>query len=429
MPINSDVYNNTVISDTSKGEPSNSLKGSKGKKPWFCQVSDNVSQYARKNKPLQRDWPLQADSFICPNCDVEGSSRYLIEYFEKFRSMKKNFYAEYIGGCNNNTAERLARVDESFDSRTGQAFIWHLMKDNCGDCEIESWNASEIQLIGISDVLTYLSRDAQQLNARHEKRQKCRLDLEPSYLVGMPVRLFNPIENSYHSGRIIDYKLNAPFEEDRCLSDTKPSASDAFFPEPDMKELLDETIMRTLYLVRFRQGSEGRKISVHQWIYLEEHAVAVGGEVCWAKVDNVSDTGAVENQNKEEEEDKRFKSPWAAAASSVRLHPVSKSAHRPVQISFRSLLEMISLEELNSAVLALGFGRHVTHTRLTLNESVNEMGSSRLLPFTTSNPSWMNQILDQARLSDDDLTFGVAMACMEKEEERRVRIWSNLPVS
>ncbi|KAK1747944.1 hypothetical protein QTG54_001907 [Skeletonema marinoi] len=424
IPAGCDVYNHAVISNTAEGSLKSNMIGVKDKMPWWCQVSDTASYFANRHKPLVREWPLQRQSFICPSCDVEGTSRYLLEYFEKFQAMKKNFYAEYLGGFKKNSEERRSRADESVDSRTGQSFLWHLMKDNCGDREIMSWNTSEIQLGVMSNVLAYLSKEVQQQrkedHMRREKRQKSKFKLDPSYLVGMPIRLFNPIENFYHSGRIIDYKLNAPYEVDRLLSETKPSASDASFPEPDMNTLVDEKIARTIFLVRFRHGCEGRKTSVHQWIYLEEHAVTVGGEICWAKIqsdcDNTGDYGSEEKTESSDRnsdvEDKRFKSPY-----------------RPVQISFRSLLEMLPVEELKSAVLGMGFGRHITHIRLTLDRNLNEMGQSSLYPFTASNPSWMDQILNRARLSDEDVALGVAMACMEREEERRVRSWCNLSIS
>ena len=95
IPAGCDVYNHAVISNTAEGSLKSNMIGVKDKMPWWCQVSDTASYFANRHKPLVREWPLQRQSFICPSCDVEGTSRYLLEYFEKFQAMKKNFYAEY----------------------------------------------------------------------------------------------------------------------------------------------------------------------------------------------------------------------------------------------------------------------------------------------------------------------------------------------
>lgn len=425
IPICCDVYNNAVISNNTdeRGLADGLTNNNNKQMPWWYQVSDTASYFANKHKPLQRDLPLQRESFICPNCDVEGTSRYLLEYFEKFHAMKKNFYAEYLGGSNKpgGRGDRLARADESVESRTGESFLWHLLKDNCRDREIKKWNASEIKLGCMSRVLGYLSKELQRQRKeehhRRDQRQKNKFKLDPSYLVGMPIRLFNPIENSYHSGRIIDFKLNAPYEMDQALSETKPSTSDASFPEPDMNNLVDERIVTTIYLVRFRHGTEGRKTSVHQWIYLEEHAVTVGGEICWAKVENGCDNIMSDNESSDVKPKDR---------ESKMVDKQFKSIYRPVQISFRSLLEMLPVEELGTEVLATGLGRFVTTIRLTLEHNSQ---SSNCFPFTPTIPSWLDEILNRARLSDEDVALGVALACIEKEEERRVRSWRNLSIS
>ena len=103
-----------------------------------------------------------------------------------------------------------------------------------------------------------------------------------------------------------------------------------------------------------------------------------------------------------------------------------KSVYRPVQISFRSLLEMLPVEELGTEVLATGLGRFVTTIRLALEHNSQ---SSNCFAFTPTIPSWLDEILNRARLSDEDVALGVALACMEKEEERRVRSWRNLSIS
>lgn len=402
--------------------------------------------------------------------------------------MKTSFYAEYLGGSNNATGCRRDRADESAEARTGEAFFWHLMKDNRKDylrrrraegetiCGELDWKSSEIQLKSMSKVLTFLSKQLQQQQQRRQKRQKNKFQLDSSYLVGMPIRLFNPIDNSYHSGRVIDYKTNAPYKVDHPVSYLKSSApSDS--STPDIGQLTDGKICRTLYLIRFRHGVEGRKTAVHEWIYLEEHAITIGGEICWANVGNHSGD-QVDSTNEKENNDGKPKSSDSGTQHVTKLDfrlQAQKGEYvcpyRPVQIIFRSMLEMIPVQNLNPLisclesksctnamgevnpclnVLAMGFGQAFNHVRLSLGDSGTKIvkeskfaakeakGNGKetaveparpvAIPLTPSNPSWIDRILHRAQLSDEDVALGLASACMEKEEERRVRARRHLSV-
>lgn len=168
-----------------------------------------------------------------------------------------------------------------------------------------------------------------------------------------------------------------------------------------------------MYLVRFRNGVEGRKAAIHQWIYLEEHAISVGGEVCWAKVGDDLEHGDGMTKKQKIEIAHRKTNPKtnvqtnARDANSGRVsgdeQPNSKecwSLYRPVQIVFRSALEMIPAKDLNPllsclhssqckktdvpvkgdkmlnkfhglTVLAMGFGQSFQHVRLPLGDSGN----------------------------------------------------------
>jgi hypothetical protein len=256
--------------------------------------------------------------------------------------------------------------------------------------------------------------------------------LDSTYLVGMSIMLFNPVDNSYHSGRIVDYKQNA--------SANKNSTSHV---KSITTRLLDTEIAETLYLVRFREGAEGRKVAIHQWIYLEEHAVRVGGEVCWAKI---SDEIYV---------------PDSSVANSVRMCP-----YRPVQIIFRSMLERISTlkdsegyrnvksngdealdnEACRTSVLAMGFGDsfssisiEVKPTKLatsaenkrpagdcTIGSSVDAENTCArnqpvIFPFGAKDPSWLNQILRRVKLSDEDIGVAITLASLEQDANKRAR--------
>jgi hypothetical protein len=451
------------------------------------------STSTHSNSSSKKNWPTSMLSFICPKCDVEGTSRYLLEYFERFATMKKLYYGEYLKNksSNNNhsvTNCRLDRVDESVDARTGETFIWHLMKDNRKDyihkkkmqvssnsmlspesnIELETtdnnynWNPSEIKLSNMARVITTLS-DQQQLYSSHyekqqnNKRQKksAPIQLFPSYLVGMPIRLYNPIDNTYHTGRIIDYQLNAPYavddEPSTTSTNTTTNLTSSVNSPNNIGRLVDKEICTTLYLIRFRHGVENRKISVHKWIYIEEHAVIVGGEICWANVGHLANGTYITEDStttvsKVVEYSPNKKNDDGITKSSLDDQQYI-SPYRPVQIVFRSLLEMISCQNLNPLddslnVLAMGFGQTFSHVRLSLigggkqcddkmTGDVEDMSMmhTELIPFTPNNPRWLDHFLHRAELSDEELAIGIGMACMEKEEERRIRVRLYLSLS
>lgn len=476
----------------------------------------------------EKDPMSSVSSFVCSSCDVEGTSRYLLEYFEIFHAMKKSFYSRYL---NENSAVRLERMSECVEARVGDEILHHWMRIHAIDSkqdELVTCNGisqkvsqgismgdcvgSELNISHMTKVLRLLSKqlplDTQKFTpSDNEKkrtvgigsailnRKSCtgettsqtasraknartpfratgynennfyvectsnqehgahtpsevdfdavyhdKFKLDPTYLVGMPIQMFNPIDNSYHSGRIVNCKMNAAFKVDKSEVDSKI-----------IGKLVDEDISKTMYLVRFREGVEGRKVTLHQWLYLEEHAVIVGAEVCWAKISG--DT-----------------------VQSIDCEPSSlvMSPYRPVQLVFRSMLEMISITNTKDAdrvstdgvssisVLARGFGDVFSWVRITLQESDSSPkessnafapsaegnpplkasdGSSgfglvakgdttkhrpTIFPFQFRDPLWLNEMLRRVRLTDEDVGVAVAMACVEKNEKRMIRSSQNL---
>mmetsp|Transcript_18355 Transcript_18355/g.37617 ORF Transcript_18355/g.37617 Transcript_18355/m.37617 type:complete len:726 (-) Transcript_18355:86-2263(-) len=381
-------------------------------------------------KSKRKKDPMLSFSFLCPNCDVEGSSRYLLEYFEEFQSTKQSFYCNYFKECGIEIEKikRMESVDECVEARTGMAFLHFLTTHHKADSSFErgtenpaDLNKSEICVRHMEMVLKIIRKNQQIIHFDDKgcgSSNDCKVNsdnlvmnkLEPSYLVGRPLRLFNPIDRSYHTGRIIDFRMNAPYKVDheiltRSHGRRKKRDRERSY-RPHMLQLVDENICKTLYLVRFRDGMEGRKVAVHKWIYLEEHPCLIGGEVCWAKiVDSIGNEGiGVENFPNSE----IMKSP----VSDVSQHEESDSSksvgdrnflsiYRPVQMVYRSALEMIPVncldqkeetvqsysrnldcsvrakgsnesivESDNATVLAMGFGQTFHHISLSLRESI-----------------------------------------------------------
>ncbi|KAL3798345.1 hypothetical protein HJC23_004998 [Cyclotella cryptica] len=473
----------------------------------------------------EKDPMSSISSFVCNSCDVEGTSRYLLEYFEIFHAMKKAFYSRSI---TEDSSVRQERMSECVESRVGNGFLLHMTKIHAIESqqnELKTCNErfekgnesktlgdcvrSEIHISHMTNVLRLLSKqlppDTQKCSpseneskvtvsvgsataseksskeesdlrtasrtkkARKESRStgysehnfnaECasnqavsvhptseidfdavyqnKVKLDPTYLVGMPLQIFNPVDNSYHSGRIVQCKMNAPFKVDESHIDSKI-----------IGKLIDKDISNTMYLVRFREGVDGRKVNVHQWLYLEEHAVIVGAEVCWAKISLATD-------------------PSVACAPS----PLLMSPYRPVQIVFRSMLEMISVCKYAGSsdgasltnVLARGFGDVFSFVRVTLQENDNspqecsnalaqsaecnpKLRASddasgfgldyskvdnikprpNVFPFRIRDPLWLNEILRRVRLTDEDVGVAVAMACVEKNEKGMIRSSQNL---
>lgn len=257
---------------------------------------------------------------------------------------------------------------------------------------------------------------SQNSNALQQIRDK----LDPLYLVGMPLQIFNPVDNSYHSGRIIDCK-NIVFTVDDSTADSKMITG----------SFVDENISSTLYLVRFPGGIDGRKVDIQQWIFLEEHAVTVGSEVCWARVSSGPDPP-------------------------ISYDPSSGSPYRPVQVVFRSMLENISSAQYADVfehqshdgvvgykaplnILAMGFGEAFSSITLTLQESHTDCELPQneeiataanttstdtrptVFPFKPRDPMWLNDLLRRVRISDEDVGVAVVGASAEKEEEKRIR--------
>ena len=442
--------------------------------------------------------------YLCPYCDVEGTSHYLIEYFEAYRRSKTRFCkddeavdrvspASELGRkCLEYVISMAASSHVKLPAKTlpgGKSKILSPCKmmaiGNGGKtdgatatasskstkAEMALQTISEVQLPHIGRLLAGISRDDEE-GAGSAAGEEAPLD--PSFFVGQPIRLYNPIEDAYHVGRIVDWKTvpattkssgempessagrkTTGTEEDESPRKKKSkgkskggkrantAASSATSIEAQPVDTIDKAVARTQYLVRFRAGIDGRKVPVHQWIFLEEHAVSVGVGLVWVNPSGQTGTKVANNiessDNTQEASD--AKAPGTISKPSVH--------YRPAQIVVRSALEMLPVKKLNTfkggddvSAMAfffsrdfhfsvLRFGEGVTDSAAAANGASADTGSQSDRPtmvvadFARPPPDMRNAIREFP-IDDAGLVSSMSMATMEREEQRRVREFHKL---
>jgi hypothetical protein len=83
----------------------------------------------------------------------------------------------------------------------------------------------------------------------------------PQHFLGRPVRLYNPDGNTYHTGRIVDWRENTSWPRHTNNNSNNSYSNNKSISVPTMKE----------YSVRFTAGMDDRKTAYQHWIVLEEH--------------------------------------------------------------------------------------------------------------------------------------------------------------
>lgn len=95
-------------------------------------------------------------------------------------------------------------------------------------------------------------------------------DFDAEHVLGKVIRIYCPLGNQYHHGRVIDWRSAKPVDPNK-----DPDKHD-FFGEPNYEILTSE------FLVRFAAGVDGRKEEILKWIILEEHCCAVSVAIVMA---------------------------------------------------------------------------------------------------------------------------------------------------
>ncbi len=187
---------------------------------------------------------------------------------------------------------------------------------------------------------------------------------------------------------------------------------------------IDPNIARTEFLIRFRSGFDGRKVPLHQWLYLEEHPLMVGLVLAWVKVHS-------------------FVQPPQIHSTKGNMDKNTTSQYRPAQLVLRTALEMAPVPEIqrdtynNSSnstqkILSIFFGKIYHQSVLDVPSSSDVQNitsdisrSPSIIKFmdTTKN---LDAIANYIQIQDRTLEINTVLACMEREEQNRIRNWHGL---
>jgi hypothetical protein len=186
------------------------------------------------------------DSWFCQDCSSEGSIQLLRDYLDAADAAKAKFVQEQHEQEEDNT----------------QDYVQYLLRKDSEEANISDLNRfpeSELERGGMTHALALC--DPSKL-ARTRRGNEMREPLSASDCVGKPIRMYNPIANQYHTGRIVDVRIPS------CLGASTSSSS----------------FWNVEFLVRFTAGKDDRKVHYHHWIVLEEHCIAIGSTLVWARL-------------------------------------------------------------------------------------------------------------------------------------------------
>jgi len=185
--------------------------------------------------------------YYCLDCSEKGTTACLEQYFEDHHEKR----AEYASSLEFVTAllEKMIAEEDDRVCRIPQSELARLSKLHFDALTL---SARYLTCSKLSCPGTTLR--SQSVVTGRKSRDK----LGPGFLLGKCLRLYCPIGNQYHSGRIISWRTVS-----HCDKFWASDVADAEF------------------LVRFSSGKDYRKKAYRQWVILEEHALAIGATLIW----------------------------------------------------------------------------------------------------------------------------------------------------
>jgi hypothetical protein len=230
----------------------------------------------------------------------------------------------------------------------------------------------------------------------------------PELFIGKICKIYCPNDNSYHSGRIIDWRS-------------------AITPGTDPKQLPKlfcgkGRIASSEFLVRFPAGFNGRKKTLLQWIILEEHSCAVSTDLIHA----CREKGRGIRKSRQTYTESFFGSTCHHLIHLfLNLLHLLTDGWKPAQLMVRTKLELLPVRKLISYgghyALVSFFGNE-KHIYLNVENEACSFTSTAYkekqdLKFRTSSCATF-------QMNKEMLKWGEALAMIELDEQRRTRAWS-----
>jgi hypothetical protein len=209
----------------------------------------------------------------CLDCNEKGTTACLQEYFNNHHDERANFESSRDFVLQT-LQERLVLDDDSeatgrgteggdeehsvATAKNGRSSMRipqsELSRASKLHHDAASFSSRFIQLKNVSPRAIKESKQSTNNNSKSQKQSS----LQPAFFVGKCVRLYCPVDNQYHSGRIVDWRI--------------ATHSTSFW---------ESEVANVEYFVRFLAGKDHRKVTSHQWLVLEEHALAVSSTLIW----------------------------------------------------------------------------------------------------------------------------------------------------
>lgn len=208
--------------------------------------------------------------FYCMDCDPEGTTRYLREYFDKVSDQKSEFKTSkefvedligkhFIGQSPGGHHKSVAGEDEGVKKKRRKV-------EASGEPPFSEISRMEELYQAVMDDSLWKSKDIGNKREQHEtKKEKINTPLDRDFLIGKICKIYCSSDNQYHTGRIINWR--SALEPGISHQDS----NQYFYGKGD--------IGCTEFLVRFPAGIDGRKKTLLHWLILEEHSTAVSSAV------------------------------------------------------------------------------------------------------------------------------------------------------